>query len=327
MHTGIYPDMQAAFLDIATMGPTDLDTSPLSNLIPDIGFFDATSSEQVKSLLADVDCVFTNKIQLGETEFAAAPKLRFIGLTATCADNIDLAAAQRRGIAVANIRAYCTQSIVQHVFAGLLTLTQSLDGYRQSVAAGEWQETDIFCLLDHPIRELAGRNIGIVGYGELGKGVARLAECLGMHVLIAARPGSSSTAAELRVPFEDVLQQTDVLSLHCPLTANNHHLIGARQLARMKSDAILINTARGGLVDSAALVHALENQQIGGAAIDVLAKEPPGPEEPLLRCRHPRLILTPHVGWAARESRQRAIDELAANLKAFMNGERRNRLV
>jgi glycerate dehydrogenase len=317
--------MKAVFLDYATMGP-DLDLAPLRSLFETLELFDDTKPADIATRIEGVEFVFTNKIRLTEDLLGKASKLRFIGLTATGTDNIDLATAGRHGIAVANIREYCTQSVVEHVIGCLLMLCHSLDRYQQTVRSGAWRTATSFCMLEHPIRELSGMTLGIVGYGALGRGVARAAAALGMRVLVSARPGSTNVAKD-RVPFDELLPQADVISLHCPLTDATRGLFSADTLARMRPGAILVNTARGALVDSAALVAALHSGQLFGAAIDVLANEPPVAGDPLLDYRGENLIITPHIAWATGRARQNAIDELAANAAAFIAGQGRNRVV
>ncbi len=317
--------MKAVFLDYGTMGP-DLNLDPLRSIVTDLVIFDVTDAAEVADRISDADIVFTNKNRLTQDLLQRAAKLRFIGLTATGTDNIDLASAKRNGIAVSNIRAYCTQSVIEHVFGVLLTLSHSISRYHESVRAGDWQHSDDFCPLLHPVRELSAMTLGIVGYGELGRGVARVARNFGMRVLVSARPGSNVVNEE-RVSFEHMLAESDVISLHCPLDDATRNLFGAHAFRRMKQDAVLINTARGGLVDSAALVHALENGDIGAAAIDVLPQEPPVNGDPLLEYAGSNLIVTPHIAWATDKARQNAIDELAANTRAFIDGQQRNRVV
>jgi len=316
--------MQAVFLDYATMGP-DLDLAALERLVPDLVIHDATADHEVANRIRDAALVFTNKIRLDDELIASARALRFIGLTATGTDNIDLDAAARHGIAVANIRAYCTRSVVEHVFGVMLMLAHSLHRYRASVAAGRWQDADAFCLMDHPIRELSTMTLGVVGHGVLGSAVAETGRAFGMRVLVSARRDATEVAND-RTPFDDVIRQADVLSLHCPLTASTRGMIGEQQLKGMKDDAILVNTARGALVDTAALAAALDAGSIGGAAVDVLPNEPPVDGDPLLDYRGDNLVVTPHIAWATDAARQNAIDELAANAAAFLNGERRNRV-
>lgn len=320
--------VKAVFLDFATMGD-GLDLSPLTDVAPDLEVWDSTRSSEIATRIAGKTLVFTNKNVLTAPLLSAAPEVRFIGLTATGTDNIDLAFAKAGGIAVANIRAYCTASLAEHVFGVLLMLTHNLEAYRDSVAAGDWQRASDPFLLAHPIRELAGMRLGVVGYGELGRGVARIAEAFGMHVLVSARPDSATTPSG-RTAFEDIVRLADVVTLHCPLTETTRNLFGAREFAAMKNSALLVNTARGGLVDSAALAAALAAGEIAGAAVDVLPKEPPAAGDPLLdylEAGGRNLIVTPHVAWASAQARQNAIDELAQNAAAFLRGEKRCRVV
>jgi glycerate dehydrogenase len=286
---------------------------------------DVTADSDVDARIKGCAVVLLNKAEITRERIEANPGLRLIALTATGVNNVDLDAAREHGVAVCNIRDYCTASVAQHVFATLLALTHSVREYDRDLKAGAWQKGDQFTLLHHPIRELTGLTLGVVGYGVLGSAVARLGEAFGMRVLVAARAGSSPTDG--RVSLDDLLPVVDVLSLHCPVNETTRGLIGARELARMKRDAVLINTARGGLVDASALAAALRAGQLGGAAIDVLAQEPPVDGNPLLDADLSNLIVTPHTAWAAREARQRAIDELAANVGDFLGGGRRNRVV
>lgn len=317
--------MNAAFLDFATVGAADLDTGPLLEVLPELEVYDTTPPGKVIERIAEAEYLLLNKVRIGRDEMAQAPGLRFVGLTATGVDNIDLDAARERGVAVCNIRAYCTQSVVEHVFGVLLNLTHSLGAFQADVAGGAWQRAEEFCLLGHPLRELSAMTIGIVGLGELGGAVARTARHFGMEVLIARRPGTTGSG-DGRVDLDELLGRADVVSLHCPLNDATRNLIGKRELALMKRDAILVNTARGGLVDSAALLESLENGRIGGAAIDVLAKEPPVDGDPLLDARLPNLLVTPHIAWATREARQAALGQLAEAIAAFQRGERMNRV-
>ncbi|MEJ2297126.1 MAG: D-2-hydroxyacid dehydrogenase [Woeseiaceae bacterium] len=317
--------MKAVLLDWATMGP-DLDTSELRSLLPELEIYDETADDEIAARILGAEIVLGNKVMISDALFKGADDLRFIGLTATGTDNIDLESARRHGVAVANIRAYCTASVVEHVFGCLLSLTHQLQGYASDVRAGAWQEASNFCMLTRPIRELSSMTLGIVGFGELGRGVARMGEAFGMNVLVAARPGSNAVPAG-RVTFDELLARADVISLHCPLTDATRDLFGRDQFAAMKRNAYLINTARGALVDSAALVDALEDEEIAGAAIDVLPVEPPVDGDPLLDYAGDNLIVTPHIAWGTREARQAAVDELTANIRAFLEGRQRNRVV
>ncbi len=319
--------MKAVFLDFATMGADDLDPSPLTDLLPDLQFFDVTPEELTTERIRDAEFVFTNKIRFNDEALDSAKSLRFIGLTATGTDNVDLSGADKYGVAVCNIRAYCTQSVVEHVFGVLLNFTHNISRFAEIVRNGEWQESDEFCMLRYPIRELSGMTLGIVGHGALGRGVAKAAREFGMTVLIERRPGMSAKHDDGRTDFREMLGRADVITLHCPLSDDTKNLFGEEEFRLMKPDAILINTARGGLIDSAALAAALGNGEIGAAAIDVLPQEPPAEGDPLLDYDGTNLIVTPHVAWATKEARQSAINELAANVEAFLRGEKRNRVV
>jgi len=317
--------MKAAFLDYATLGP-GVDTSPLDDLV-DVDYYDYSASNEISDCLHAIEVGIVNKALINADTIAANASLKLIVLAATGSDNVDLVAAQAHGVAVANIRNYCTPAVVQHVFALILALTRQISGYQSVVSSGAWQRSNTFALFDYPIRELTGKKLGIVGYGSLGGGVAEVGRAFGMEVLIAARSGTERSGGDSRVPFDVLLEYVDVLSLHCPLTEATRHLIGERELAVMKSDALLINTARGALIDSNALVAALHQGEIGGAGIDVLAKEPPTDEEPLLASGIPNLILTPHIAWTSTESRQRTLDQVAENVQDFINGGDLRRLV
>ncbi len=317
--------MKAVFLDFDTMGE-GLDLAPLRNVVDELTVCAYSAPDEIAGRIRDADVVFTNKIHLTDDLLTTATSLRLIGLTATGTDTVDLASAGKHGIAVCNIRAYCTESVVEHVFGVLLMLTHSLDAYRRSVACGEWQQARDPFLLAHPIRELSAMTLGIVGYGSLGKGVAGVARAFGMDVLVSARPGAGEVP-EGRVAFEEVLGRADVISLHCPLDESTRKLFGAAEFRAMKDNAILINTARGGLVDSRALAEALGTGQIAAAAVDVLPVEPPADGDPLLDYAGDNLIVTPHIAWASDEARQNAIDELAANVRSFLEGGNKNRVV
>lgn len=316
--------MRAVFLDFGTVDAGDLDTSALQAALPGLVLHRHTPPSELAARIAGCEVVLLNKIRITRALIEDNPQLRLVGLTATGVDNVDVAAAREHGVAVCNLRDYCTPSVVQHVFATLLALTHRLADYDAFTKGGHWARASQFSVFPYPIRELAGRTLGIVGYGTLGRGVARVAEAFGLQVLVANRPGGTPQPG--RMDLDELLPRADVLSLHCPLTPATHRLIGAERLARMKPDAVLINTARGALVDAAALADALRAGRLGGAAIDVLEQEPPVDGNPLLEPGIPNLIVTPHTAWAARESRQRCLDELAANVAAFLRGERRNRV-
>lgn len=318
--------MLTVLLDRGALDLGDLDFATLERAHPPWRSYDATAPTDTAARIANADIVISNKVWLGDAEMAAAPGLRLICVCATGTNNVDLAAAHRRGIAVCNVRGYATPAVVQHTYALMLALATRLPDYQQAVRQGRWSQSNQFCLLDYPISELSGKTLGIVGYGVLGRGVATVGQALGMKVSIAQLPHRPARmdSRPLRVPWDLFLSQVDVLSLHCPLTAQTHHLIDASTLARMKQGALLINTARGGLIDETALVAALSNGHLGGAGLDVLSLEPPPTDHPLLASDIPRLIITPHIAWGSRESRQRLVDEVVRNIAAFEAGEVRN---
>lgn len=318
--------MKSVFLDYATLGTGDLDLSTLNALLPGLEVFDNTTADERIKRIRDAEVVFCNKTRLDAETLESASALKFIGLTATGTDNVDLAYAKSHDIAVCNLKNYCTQSVVEHVIATMLNLAHSIKSFNVLVRAGEWGKADNFCKLDYPVRQLSAMTLGIVGYGELGQGVEGMARKIGMQVMIARRHGTSGSN-DGRHDFDEVLTKADVISLHCPLTDETQNLINRDTLELMKSDAILINTARGGLVDSEALAEALGNGTIGAAAIDVLPEEPPVNGDPLIDYEGDNLIITPHIAWATREARQAAIDGIAANYAAFKGGDKLNRVV
>jgi glycerate dehydrogenase len=318
--------MKAVFLDYATVSAGDLDPTPLRAALPDLVLHDVTREHEIVPRLAGAVVVLVNKLHITRALLEATRSLRLVLLAATGTNNVDLDAARGRGVAVCNIRDYCTPSVVQHVLGAILTLTHRFAEYGRVAADGTWGRSPQFTVLDFPIRELAGRTIGVVGYGTLGRAVARAAEtALGMRVAVAVRPGGTPEAG--RVPLDTLLATSDVITLHCPLTPATENLIGARELALMKPDAILVNTARGALVDVGALADTLRAGRLGGAAIDVLREEPPVHGSPLFAPDLPNLLVTPHTAWAARESRQRALDEMAANAADWLRGGTRGRVV
>lgn len=316
---------RGVFLDFDSLHPQDLDAAGLHASLPEWELYPATRSEDRLQHVADAEVVVSNKVVLDRDLLAANPQLKLVCIAATGTNNVDLEAAAELGIALCNVTGYATPSVVEHVFALILSLSRRLAEHAQAAADGHWARSDQFCVLDFPIRELAGKVLGIVGYGELGHGVARLAEAFGMKVLLSQRPGGPSRPG--RVPLHELLPQVDVLTLHVPLADNTRNLIGAAELALMKPDALLINAARGGIVDEKALADALLAGHLGGAGVDVLTTEPPRDGNVLLACKLPNLIVTPHVAWASRESRQRLLNEVTENILAFNRGERRNRVV
>jgi glycerate dehydrogenase len=282
-----------------------------------------TDEGEVVERLRDATIAICNKVALRENSLSQLPKLKLIAVAATGTDNVDLPYCRAHNIAVCNTRGYAVSSLPEHALMLMLALRRNLVAYRDDVRAGRWQEAKKFCLLDHPIGDLRGTVLGIVGYGTLGQAMAQLGRAIGMEVIVAERKQATSIRPERR-SFENVLRMSDVVSLHCPLTSETRDLIGAKELGQMKRDALLINTARGGLIDDHALLEALRSGRIGGAGIDVLRVEPPREGNPLLEAELPNLIVTPHNAWASRQAMQTLGGQLIDNLEAFVRGEPRN---
>jgi len=285
--------------------------------------YEATTPAEVVGRIQDADIVITNKVKLDADALAQVRQLKLIAVSATGTNNIDLAAARARSIPVCNIRGYADSTVPEHALMLMLALARSLPAYQYDVAAGEWARSPHFCLFGAPIRDLNGKTVAIIGHGSLGQRTAALCAAFGMQVLkvehrhaTAVRPGYTA--------FNEALAVADVISLHCPLTEATRGLIGAAELATMKPDALLINTARGGLVDEAALAEALADHRLGGAGFDVLHEEPPRQGNPLLTLRQPNLIVTPHVGWASFDAMSRLAEQLIGNIEAWARGEPRH---
>lgn len=317
--------LKVVFLDRETISP--------DTVLRPLGFphtletHGRSSPQEVASRISDADILIVNKVRIGAAEIAAAPKLRMIALAATGSDNIDLNACRERGIVVSNIRGYATRSVPEHVFALIFALRRSIVAYHQSVRAGRWQEAAQFCYFDFPIRDLAGSTLGIIGAGSLGQAVGQIGRALGMKVLFSAHKGRKDMGA-LYTPFDTVLASSDVISLHCPLNERTHHLLGTEEFAAMARKPLIINTARGALIDDHALAHALRSGQISGAGLDVTVPEPPPADHPLMGLLDlPNFILTPHVAWASQEAGQALADQLIDNVEAFVAGQARNTLV
>jgi glycerate dehydrogenase len=318
------PVMKAAFLDYDTVSDGDLDLSALGAAVDELRLFGSNDS-QTAERVRDVEVVLLNKVELSREILQGASRLKLLVVAGTGTNNIDVVAARELGVAVCNVRGYCTMSVAQHVWALILSLTQHLAEYGRLVSDGTWTRNEMRTQLSHPIRELDGCIFGVVGWGELGRGAAKIAEAFGMRVVIANRRGQSPLPD--RVTLDELLAMADIVSLHCPLNESTRGMMGDREFGLMKPHALLINTARGGLVDGHALAAALKAGRLGGAGIDVLPNEPPLDADPLLDSAIPNLILTPHVAWAAREARQRCLDEMSANIKDFREGGRRSRVV
>lgn len=309
---------RAVFLDHPSLDLGDLDLGPLRNCFSELQLFARTSRDEVSERLKGATVAITNKVVIDATAMAANPELKLILISATGTNNVDLDAARQHGITVCNCQGYGTPSVAQHTIMLLLNLATRLGDYQKAVGAGRWQQASQFCLLDYPIVELEGKTLGLLGHGELGSAVGRLAEAFGMRVLLGQIPGRP--ARPDRLPLGQLLPQIDALTLHCPLNEHTRNFIGARQLAQLKPGAFVLNTARGGLIDEQALADALRSGHLGGAATDVLSVEPPTQGNPLLAADIPRLIVTPHNAWGSREARQRIVSQLTENALGFFSG-------
>ncbi|RZU98550.1 2-hydroxyacid dehydrogenase [Spiribacter vilamensis] len=311
---------QTTFLDRETLDRGDLDLDELSAVCGHLRSFGRTSPEAVIDRIGDASVVITNKCVIGAETLDACPQLSLINVVATGVNNIDIDAARERGVTVVNCRGYGTEAVSQHAITLMLVLCTRLIDYHRAVQGGRWAQSPDFCLLDYPIRELAGQTLVVVGYGELGGAVVEKAQALGMEVLIAERPGVETPRAG-RVTFDEGVERADILTLHCPLTDATQEMIGPAVLRRMKPTALLINTARGGLIDEPALAQALRTGEIGGAGLDGLSAEPPVDGNALLAPGIPNLIVTPHSAWGSRPARQRIIEQTVENIRAWQGGE------
>lgn len=318
--------MKIVVLDGYTLNPGDLDWSPLAAL-GDLAVHDRTPLEQVVERAADAEIVLTNKVVLGRELLGRLPRLRYIGVLATGYNVVDLEAARERGIPVTNVPAYSTPAVAEMVFALLFELTRQVGHHAALVREGRWSASPDFCFQDRPQVELAGKTFGVVGFGAIGRRVARIGEAFGLRMLAHTRhPERYRECPEgAQVEFVDLdalFERSDIVSLHCPLTQETERLVNARRLERMKPTACLLNTGRGLLVDEAALADALNAGRIAGAGLDVLSLEPPPADNPLLTARN--CIITPHIAWATRDSRERLLNTAAANIRAFLEGRPQN---
>jgi glycerate dehydrogenase len=310
--------MRIVILDGLTTNPGDVSWEPLERL-GSLTVFDRTAPGDVVARAADADAVLTNKAIVGREQIAKLPRLKYVGVLATGFNIVDVAAARERGIPVCNVPEYSTPNVVQATWALILELANRVGHHDRTVHEGHWAACHDFCYWHGDLVELAGRTLGIVGYGRIGRGVAAVGRAFGMRVIHHRRQGGGDPAC---VDLDTLFRDSDVVSLHCPLTPETKGLVDARRLALMKPTAFLVNTARGPLVDEAALAAALNAGQIAGAAVDVLSVEPPLASNPLLTAKN--CVITPHVAWATRDARRRLIDVTAANLAAFAAGQPQN---
>ncbi|MDP3175444.1 MAG: D-2-hydroxyacid dehydrogenase [Phenylobacterium sp.] len=311
---------KVVFLDRATLPPAVV--LPTLDFAHDLEVFERSAPHEVDARIAGADIVIVNKAPITAAALQGAPAVKLVAVAATGADNIDLAACRARGVVVSNIRGYAVNAVPEHTIALMLALRRNLIAYRQSVADGRWSQAGQFCYFDYPLGDLAGATLGIVGAGALGGAVGRLAGAFGMRVRYLAHHRAID---ERHVSLETLLGESDVISLHCPLTPQTRHMIGADQFAQMRRRPILINTARGGLVDDTALVDALVSGQISGAGLDVVGVEPMPDDHPFRALLGmPNFIVTPHVAWASVGATDTLARQLVDNINGFWAGAPRN---
>lgn len=308
--------MKITSVDLCTVSAGDIDFSPLDEL-GEVLYYDVLTPGGLALAARDAEALLVNKAQVDEALLEACPKLKYVGTYATGYNNVDLAACTRRGITVCNVPGYSTSAVAQHAFALLLCLCGNIDKYSASVANGDWKRSKSFSYMPWQTRELSGLTFGVYGYGNIGRRAAQIASAFGMNVIVCTRTPPADCPYEL-VTREEIFARSDVLSLHCPLTEQTKGLVNAHTLSLMKRSAILINTARGGLVDEAALAAALNSERIAGAGLDVLAEEPMAKGCPLFKARH--TVITPHIAWIPKETRTRLVRAVANNLKCFIQG-------
>ena len=311
--------MKAVFLDYASLDQNDLNFKDLEKTFDEWEIYPSTSSEQLLERIQNVDVIISNKVVVNAEAIQQCPNLKLILISATGTNNIDLVQAKKQGVVVCNCQAYGTSAVAQHTLMLMLNLATSFKQYERAVQNGDWNKASQFCLLDYPIIELEGKTLGILGYGELGKAVAKLAEAFGMKILVGALP--NRPVQENRIPFNELLSQVDFLTLHCPLSTDTQNLIDAKAFDAMKPSAFLINCARGGIVNEQDLADALIAGKIAGAATDVLIVEPPKDGNVLLNSEIPNLLITPHSAWGSVDARQRIVQQMVENVEAFKKGQ------
>ncbi len=309
--------MKAVLLDKATIGK-DVSLNKIEELC-DLTSYETSNKEETLQRIKDAEIIITNKVYIGKDEMSAAKNLKLICVAATGYNNIDTKEAAKQKIIVTNVKGYSTESVAQTVFGYILNIMNSLSENIKDTQNGKWQKSPVFTMLNHPFYELKGKNLGIIGYGSIGKRVAEIGKTFGMNILISESLKSENTdSSPARLPFADVLKQADIISIHTPLTEQTKDLISEKELKLMKKTAILINAARGGIVNEKALYDALVNNEIRFAAVDVLTEEPPKNENILFNA--PNIFITPHIAWTSFEARQKLVSGIAENIKQFLEG-------
>ena len=313
--------MKAVLLEASAISKGDVSFAPVEALC-DLKTFERTTEQEKWDRLRDAEIILDNKLIIDEEVLSRYPSIRYIGVCATGYNVIDLEAARRHNVTVTNVPAYSTASVAQHTMALLLDLASKITLHSESVRRGGWAHSPVFCYWEAPVTELAGRTLGIVGYGSIGRSVARIAASLGMNILVSTRHPEKYTASADDtlhfVSFDEMLSSSDAITFHCPLTDETEHMVNADTISRMKDGVFLINTARGGLVNEADLAAALKSGKVAGAGVDVISEEPMKPDNPLLTA--PNILITPHIAWASIEARTRLVNQIAGNLSAWLEG-------
>jgi glycerate dehydrogenase len=307
--------MKAVFLDRETIDAS-IDLSGIEKLVSELDVYATTPPDQVVSRSLPFDIIITNKVKFDANRFAQLPNLKLICITATGTDNVYLDAAKKAGVKVTNVSGYSTESVAQHVFAYLLNVVNNVPFYLTLNQEKPWHQSETFCQIHAPVNELAGKTIGIIGYGNLGQRVARISEAFGLQVLVAERQSANSIRPG-RISFVELIAAADIISLHCPLNAETVKLFDEKIFAKMKKGSIFINTARGGIVDAKALACALKSGHLGHAIVDVLEAEPPAADHPLLQADVPNLTLTHHIAWGSIQAQRILIEGVAENIRCF----------
>ncbi len=307
--------MKIVILDAVTLGE-DIDLS-IFDKFGKVKVFQTTTEQELPSRIKDVDIVITNKVILGKKEFEYAKNIKLVCIAATGYNNIDIKSAKDNGVVIANVRNYSTEAVAQHTFSLILAIENSLLNYIEETRNGNWSKSPVFTMLNHPFNEIYGKTIGIIGYGTIGKRVAEIAEAFGMRVLIGKRKGVDYNDVE-RVDFDYLLAESDIISIHTPLSENTRNMFSISEFKKMKTSAILVNVARGGIVNEQDLYVALEQKLIRAAATDVTELEPIQPDNKLIKLKN--MYITPHIAWASLESRKRLIEGIASNINDFVSG-------
>ncbi|WP_440874575.1 D-2-hydroxyacid dehydrogenase [Thalassotalea sp. PLHSN55] len=316
--------MRAVFLDKKTFHKT-IALDEISAQFDSFTCFDVTAEHEIITRCQDADVVLTNKVVFDKKTLEQLPKLKLICITATGVNNVDIAAANALGITVTNAKAYAKGSVAQYVFAQLLEYFNQTSHHNANTAKGLWQQSDTFCYLGNTIYELADKTIGIIGYGDLGQSVAQIATAFNMKVMVAERPSAVSIRSQ-RYAFDEVIKQADIITLHCPQTPETEQLFNRQIFSNMQTHAVLVNTARGALINNDDLIDALNNNDIGYAILDVLDQEPPRSDHPLLTAELTNLKITAHIAWASMEAQQRLIAIVASNISSFFSGGKLNQV-